>query len=106
MKFKRINVEPRAQFSFVFLAYWLQLAYVWSSKDDAWCSTSDLWPGDRFLQDSAAEFDLIFVVLDTISLVAAYIGVLIRFLPDLSLKSELMELMKRLAFQRCWWLFS
>jgi len=41
-------------------------------------------------------------VLDTVSLVAAYIGVLIGFFPDLFLKSELMELMKRLTFRGCW----
>lgn len=41
MEFRRINIEPRAEFSFAFLAYWLQLAYVWSSKDDVWYFTSD-----------------------------------------------------------------
>lgn len=41
MEFRRINIEPRAQFSFAFLDYWLQLAYIWSSKDDVWYFTSD-----------------------------------------------------------------
>lgn len=37
-----------------------------------------------FFRTVLAEFDLIFALLDTVSLVAAFIGVLISFLPDLS----------------------